>query len=51
MGAPDDHRLDMLRLLCAHHHGKRTAQQANEAKRARQAQRKRSKPQHPGLIG
>lgn len=51
MGEPDDHRIDMLRLLCAPHHGKRSSEQANAAKNIRQAQRTRAKPRHPGLIG
>jgi hypothetical protein len=51
MGKPDDHRIEMLRLLCAPHHNKRSSAQANAAKRARQAQRRRPKPKHPGLIG
>lgn len=50
MGDPSDHHPDMLRLLCPSHHNKRSSEQAVAARRIKQAQRKRAKPKHPGLI-
>lgn len=50
IGAPDDHRLDMLRLLCGPHHDHRSALQANAAKRAKAKLRRREAQRHPGLI-
>lgn len=50
MGAPDDHRIEMLRLLCSPHHKRRSSQQANEAKKQRAQARKQPTQPHPGLI-
>jgi hypothetical protein len=47
IGDPSDHRDEMLRGLCAWHHGKRTSKQAN-AKRKRVTQRY-PKETHPGF--
>lgn len=50
MGAPDDHRQEMLRLLCGPHHRKRTAEQANTARWSKHRAQHTRKPQpHPGL--
>lgn len=50
IGDPTDHRTDNLRLLCSTHHDKRTARQANEAKKMKAAQRRRPQQRHPGLL-
>jgi len=47
-GASDDHRLEMLRGLCHHHHSIRSARQGAAAKNALASQRKRPKEPHPG---
>lgn len=50
MGAPDDHRLEVLRLLCGPHHDHRTSLQANTARWSKhRAQRQRQPERHPGL--
>lgn len=46
MGDPDDHRLCMLRSLCAHHHRRVTGRQGGGAVRKRA---KVETPRHPGL--
>lgn len=47
MGDPDDHRLFSLRLLCGHHHDKRTAKQGAAARRERKAKKFRRDEEHP----
>lgn len=49
MGEPDDHRLEMLRLLCEMHHDKRSSAQAAAARRQSVVPRKRPEPKHPGM--
>jgi 5-methylcytosine-specific restriction enzyme A len=50
MGAPDDHRIENLRLLCEAHHDSRSGKQANAARWARhRALARRPEPKHPGL--
>lgn len=49
IGDPDDHSLNNLRMLCRHHHRKRTALQARAA-RGPQPTRARPSEQHPGMI-
>jgi hypothetical protein len=44
----DDHSFGNLRLLCAHHHGKKTASEAWQGKRRKRPPR-RPEEQHPGL--
>lgn len=48
-GAPDDHRLEVLRALCHWHHSRWTAKQARAA-RGELPSRERPRGQHPGLI-
>ncbi|MWA02173.1 HNH endonuclease [Actinomadura sp. LD22] len=49
-GAADDHRVEMLVLLCRRHHAKVTGQQAAEARRRNRIPRNRPAERHPGLI-
>lgn len=49
IGAPDDHSLENLRILCGYHHRKRTAIQARAA-RGPMPSRERPRPPHPGLL-
>ncbi|RKS76483.1 hypothetical protein BZB76_1839 [Actinomadura pelletieri DSM 43383] len=49
-GAPGDHRLEMLVLLCHRHHAKITGQQAATARRANRKPRNRPPERHPGLL-
>jgi 5-methylcytosine-specific restriction protein A len=44
----DDHSIENLRSLCGHHHRKRTAQQALEARRRKAARLQRPSTPHPG---
>lgn len=46
----DDHRIENLRSLCATHHGKKSAREGNQARRAKQAARYRPAEKHPGLL-
>jgi hypothetical protein len=50
MGRADDHRIEMLRLLCEQHHDHRTALQANAARWSKRESRKRKPEPHPGLV-
>lgn len=50
MGAADDHRIEMLRLLCEPHHDHKTALQANAAKKLNGNTRMRKPMPHPGLV-
>ena len=50
MGEPDDHRLEMLRLLCEQHHDHKTAVDANKARWTKRPPRQRPAQRHPGLI-
>lgn len=45
----DDHDLDNLQLLCPHHHGKKTAYEGAQAKRARKTPRRPPEAQ-PGRL-
>jgi 5-methylcytosine-specific restriction protein A len=47
IGDPDDHRLIKLRLLCAFHHGKRTAKQGFQARMERKQKKFRRGEDHP----
>lgn len=49
-GAPDDHRLEMLVLLCHQHHAQITGQQSAQARRAKRKPRQRPPEPHPGLL-
>jgi hypothetical protein len=44
IGDPTDHSLSNLRLLCSHHHDRRSSAQGNAARKAR---RERNIEQHP----
>lgn len=44
----DDHRLEALQSLCAHHHGKKTAREGYLAKKKRRESRYRPREEHPG---
>lgn len=46
----DDHRVAALQSLCAAHHGKKSALEGNQARRARQASRFRPQEDHPGAV-
>lgn len=46
----DDHRVEALQSLCAHHHGKKTAIEAYRAKRSRAQKRFRPAEPHPGRL-
>ncbi len=46
----DDHRMSNLALLCEHHHDRKTAWEAHEAKRTIKASRFRSPEGHPGAV-
>lgn len=46
----DDHHYENLQLLCAHHHGKKTAFEAHAAKRKKKASRYRAPEEHPGRV-
>lgn len=48
MGDRDDHRLSVLRSLCAWHHGQVSARQGNAARRPVTA--RRPVERHPGLA-
>lgn len=47
IGDPNVHKPFNLRLLCAHHHGKRTARQGLQARAERKAKKFRSGEEHP----
>lgn len=47
VGDPDDHSYRNLRLLCAFHHGKRTARQGIQAREERKAKKFRPGEDHP----
>jgi hypothetical protein len=49
VGASDDHRMEMLRGLCAHHHAIRSARQGAAVRNSMAARRKRPKERHPGF--
>lgn len=51
VGAPADHRPEMLRALCAGHHRMRTAWQASMAAKAKRDASPKARParKHPGL--
>lgn len=46
----DDHSLRNLQLLCAHHHGKKTAREAWAGKRQKRQGRQKRVEQHPGFF-
>lgn len=46
----DDHRIESLQSLCAHHHGKKTAAEARAFKAAKRASRYRPAEEHPGRV-
>jgi hypothetical protein len=50
MGAPDDHRLEMMRGLCHPHHKKRSDEQGRAAKEALRSLRFLPKEPHPGFV-
>ena len=47
-GPDDDHRPEMLRALCATHHGQRTSAQGNAARWRHRQERPRER--HPGIL-
>lgn len=46
----DDHRIEALQSLCAHHHGKKSAREGNQARRALKQSRYREPEEHPGRL-
>ena len=50
VGRPDDHRMDMLRLLCEGHHDHRSALQANTARWGKRESRLRKPDVHPSVT-
>lgn len=44
----DDHRMANLRSLCPHHHGLKSGQEGNQARRAARDKGKRPPERHPG---
>lgn len=44
-----DHRLENLRWLCKKHHGRKSSQQGNNAKRPRPGRLRPQEP-HPGIL-
>lgn len=46
----DDHSMFNLQLLCAHHHGKKTALEGRAGKAAKKAARIRPTEKHPGDL-
>lgn len=46
----DDHALKNLRLLCAHHHGKKSAQEGFDARMAVKKSKYRPSEDHPGTV-
>jgi len=49
-GAPDDHDVASLILLCHRHHAWETGQQIAESRERNRISRKRPAERHPGLI-
>ena len=50
IGAPWDHRPEVLRGICQNHHLKRTSVQANAAAARKRSLRYRPKENHPGFL-
>ncbi len=50
IGDPYNHDLSNLRALCRLHHRRRTALQANAARKAKWIPKKRPTGKHPGLL-
>lgn len=46
----DDHSLDALQSLCAHHHGRKSGSEGGHAAAAKRIPRKRPAEKHPGLL-
>lgn len=46
----DDHSIEALQSLCAHHHGKKSAREGNAAWARRKASRRRPPEGHPGAV-
>lgn len=46
----DNHSLSNLRLLCPHHHGKKSSQEGFQARRAFKQSKYRPREDHPGTV-
>lgn len=46
----DDHGMDNLRLLCPHHHGKKSSSEGRQAREAFKQSKYRPREDHPGTI-
>lgn len=46
----DNHDLRNLRLLCSHHHGKKTAMEGVAGRRKKTSKRQKREDRHPGLL-
>lgn len=46
----DDHSLRNLRLLCTHHHGKKSSREGFQAREAFKQSKYRTREEHPGTV-